>query len=267
MAEGGLREAAYLEQHCNDLCIAFAPLIRNSGKQSSLSVLDNSHCVGGLLLTEWQAAQIYFLQPSWLVRSFKRKINQLLQFLAVLFHIILMAKILIRFQRFYRALYIKAMFRACKFFPISYFLPWLPSFTLTNFPARGKVLLCWSWDRKYKCFPKNYDGEVAANSHNSVKRKISVVSLREELLFRPTYSLLYSVAFYYCTLLCISDACLMPFVGVVMLLRFEIKCFVVCFISILKLEANFHNSIWNVWDAQKQLGDTVKDGLCQENEK
>lgn len=112
MAEGGLREAAYLEQHSDDLCIAFAPLIRNSGKQSSLSVLDNSHCVGGLLLTEWQATQIYFPQPSSLVWSFKRKINQLWQFLAVLFHIILMARILIRFQCFYRALYIKAIFRA-----------------------------------------------------------------------------------------------------------------------------------------------------------
>lgn len=60
-----------------------------------------------------------------------------------------------------------------KFFPISYFLPWLPSFTLTHFPARVKVLLCWSWDRKYKCFPKNNDGEVAASSDDSVLKNIS----------------------------------------------------------------------------------------------
>lgn len=79
-----------------------SPLIRNSGNQSTLSVLDSSHCVGGLLLTEWQDAQIYFLQPSWLVWPFKRKINQLWQFLAVFFHIISMVGIPIRFCRFYR---------------------------------------------------------------------------------------------------------------------------------------------------------------------
>lgn len=56
----------------------------------------------GLLLTEWQDAQIYFQQPSWLVWPFKRKINQLWQFLAVFFHIISMARIPIRFRCIYR---------------------------------------------------------------------------------------------------------------------------------------------------------------------
>lgn len=79
-----------------------SPLIRNSGNQSSLSVLDSSHCVGGLLLTEWQDAQIYFLQPSWLVWPFKWKINQLWQFLAVFFHIISMTRFPIRSRCFYR---------------------------------------------------------------------------------------------------------------------------------------------------------------------
>lgn len=90
----------YLEQRTYDLCIAFSLLIRNSRKQSSLSALDDSHCVFGPLLTEWQAAEIYFPQPPWQVRSFKRKINQLWQFLAVLFHIILMTGSLIRFDAF-----------------------------------------------------------------------------------------------------------------------------------------------------------------------
>lgn len=154
-----------------------------------------------------------------------------------------------------------------KFFPISYFLHWSPSFTLTHFPGWVKVLLCWSWDIKYKCFPKNNDGEVASNSHDSVLKNISGQFARGiivETHILPMYPI---VVFYYCTLCCISDAHLMHLIGVVMLLRFEKKCFVVCFISILKLEANFHNSIWNVWGAQKQLGDTVKNGLCQENEK
>lgn len=79
-----------------------SPLIRNSGNQSSLSVLDSSHCVGGPLLTEWQDAQIYILQPSWLVWPFKRKINQPLQCLALFFHIISMARIPIWFHCIYK---------------------------------------------------------------------------------------------------------------------------------------------------------------------
>lgn len=34
-----------LEQHSHDLSIAFSVLTRNSGKQSSLSLLDSSLCV------------------------------------------------------------------------------------------------------------------------------------------------------------------------------------------------------------------------------
>lgn len=113
-----------LELHSDDLSIAFCLLIRNSGKQSSLSVLDNSHCVRCLLLTEWQATQIYFPQPPWQVWSFKQKINQLFQFLAVLFPISLMARILIKSDAFINSNILKQCFQpsdVIKFFPVFFF--------------------------------------------------------------------------------------------------------------------------------------------------
>lgn len=182
MAEGGLWDAVYLEQHSDDLCIAFSLLIRNGGKQSSLSVLDNSHCVWGLLLTEWQATQIYFLQPPWQVWSFMRKINQLLQFLAVLFHIILMARALIRFDAFIdRYILNVPCFQPSdliKFFPI-FSLPWLTSFSLSLFPAWVKALFCRSWDRKMRiCFLEHTDGEIVAISSDNILKNITGQSVR-----------------------------------------------------------------------------------------
>lgn len=197
MSEGGLWEAVYLEQHTYDLCIAFGLLIRNSRKQSSLSALDDSHCVFGPLLTEWQATEIYFPQPPWQVRSFKRKINQLWQFLAVLFHIILMTRSLIRFDAFTDSYILRQCFQASdaiKPFFSSFFF----SFALVDFILSH---IFWHELRLYFVRTEQENWEYAflkmrmEESFSSPLKmywKISLASLHKELL-RPIYPLLYSL--------------------------------------------------------------------------
>lgn len=109
-----------------------------------LLVVSSSETVGNISLCQclttvfvfdaccWQSGRLYKCspQPPWQVWLFKRKINQLWQFLAVLFHIILMTRILIKFRAFVNSDILQQCFQpsAVIKFLLSYFI-----FTLADF--------------------------------------------------------------------------------------------------------------------------------------